>query len=40
MQVRDSSMQVLLMNVPVLDKVGIESKIIWHLAEREKSFLK
>ena len=33
-------MQVLLMNVPVLEKIGAESKIIWHLAEREKSFLK
>jgi hypothetical protein len=37
----DSSAQVLLMNVPpVLDRVGIKSKIMWHLAEIEKSLLK
>ncbi len=37
----DSSPQVLLMNVPaVLDRAGIESKIMWQLAEIEKSLLK
>ncbi len=37
----DSSTQVLLMNVPaVLDRAGIESKIMWHLVEIEKSLLK
>ncbi len=37
----DSSAQVLLMNVPpVLDRVGVECQILWHLAEIEKSLLK
>jgi hypothetical protein len=40
-QLPDSSTQVLLMNVPaVLDRVDIESKIMWHLAVIEKSLLK
>jgi hypothetical protein len=37
----DSSAQILLMNVPpVFDKNDVEGKIIWHLAEIEKSLLK
>jgi hypothetical protein len=40
-QLPDSSAQVLLVNVPpVLDRVGSESKIMWHLAEIEKHLLK
>ncbi len=40
-QLVDLSAQVLLMNVLlVLDRAGIEGKIIWHLAEIEKGLLK
>ncbi len=40
-QLVDLSAQVLLMNIPpVLDRAGIEGKIIWHLAEVEKGLLK
>jgi hypothetical protein len=37
----DSSVQALFMNVSaVMDRVGIESKIMWHLAKIKKSLLK
>ena len=40
-QSAESSAQILIINVPnVFDKGGIESEIVWHLMEIEKSLLK
>ncbi len=40
-QSAELSVQVLLMNVPsVLEQGGVESKILWHLSEIKKKFLK
>jgi hypothetical protein len=40
-QSAESSTHILLMNVPpVLERGGMESKIVWHLCKLKKRFLK